>query len=261
MPESFHQTAKGRAELAARSGRLTKGLKTLLAMIGERATIAELEVKLPQVPADKLAAALDHLIAQGYVERETSPAPAAAPPDNDLDFTRYFNRPVKQPTVQQRQRAEATLAGLRASHKAGYYVNIVNRPGQRLAPRAGEKYSVLIIDGDDAGTMLLARALLLAQFETRAAVTREEIIAELNRQPPPDVIAMELVLPDVVGLELLGRLRDHPLLGSVPVIVITSKVEHDDVVAALAYGASGYMTKPFKPEELVANVKAVLGLA
>jgi len=68
------------------------------------------------------------------------------------------------------------------------------------------------------------------------------------------------VLPDVIGLELLGRLREHPVYKSVPVIVMTAKVEHDDVVAALAYGASGYMTKPFKPEALVDSISATLGL-
>jgi DNA-binding response OmpR family regulator len=71
---------------------------------------------------------------------------------------------------------------------------------------------------------------------------------------------MDMVLPDVAGLELLGRLRQHPTYKSVPIIVMTAKVEHVDVVATLAYGASGYMTKPFKPEALVDSVQAVLGL-
>jgi DNA-binding response OmpR family regulator len=46
----------------------------------------------------------------------------------------------------------------------------------------------------------------------------------------------------------------------VPIIVMTGKADHDDIVAALAYGATGYMTKPFKPEALVDGVQAVLGL-
>jgi two-component system chemotaxis response regulator CheY len=71
---------------------------------------------------------------------------------------------------------------------------------------------------------------------------------------------MDVTLPDVIGLELLGRLRAHPVYKEVPIIVMTTKVEHDDIVAALAYGATGYMTKPFKPEALLESVKAVLGL-
>ena len=71
---------------------------------------------------------------------------------------------------------------------------------------------------------------------------------------------MDTDLPDMIGLELLGRIREHPTFKSVPIIVMAANVKHDDVVAALAYGANGYMTKPFKPEALLENVKAALGL-
>lgn len=255
MSDSFSQTSKGKAEIAAKPGRLTTGLKTLLGMVGDGATIAELKLKLPQVPADRITAALDRLVADGYLQH------AGADADNDLDFTKFIHRPVKEPTVQQKRQAEATLAGIKASKRAGYHVSIINRPAKPVAPHGGsDKHTILVIDGDDANALVMARALLLAKFDTRSAGKSEEIVAALNKQPPPDVIAMDVVLPDVIGLELLGRLREHPVYKNVPIIVMTGKVEHDDVVAALAYGASGYMTKPFKPEALVESVKAVLGL-
>lgn len=261
MTDNFIQTPKGKAEFAARPGKLTSGLKMLLGMVGDKASIDYLEIKLPQVPAEKIRAALNKLVADGYLQRIAAPAPEAAPADNDLDFTRFINRPVKEPTLQQKRNAEATIAGIRPSKKAGFHVNIINRPAKRIAPHAGaDKHTVLIIDADDANALVMARALLLAKFDTRAAADREEIVKELNRQPPADVIAMDVVLPDVGGLELLGRLRDHPVFKTVPIIVMTATVDRDDVVAALAYGASGYMSKPFRPETLVESVKAVLGL-
>jgi len=119
---------------------------------------------------------------------------------------------------------------------------------------------VLVIDADQSNALVVTRALLLAKFETRAAARQDEIIEQLNKQPAADVIAMDTVLPDMIGLELLGRLREHPAYKSVPIIVMTGKADHDDIVAALAYGASGFMTKPFKPEQLVESVQAVLGL-
>lgn len=259
MADSFSQTAKGKAEFAAKPGKLTPGLKTLLGMIGDKVTIADLKIKLPQVPVDKLTAALDRLVADGYLQRAAVPVRMHS--DASLDFTRFINRPVKEPTLQQKRHAEATLAGIRPSKKAGYHVNIVNRPAKRVTPRAGgDKYTVLLIDADEANALIMARALLLAKFDTRAAAEREEIVAELNRQPPPDAVAMDVELPDVIGLELLGRMRDHPVYKTIPIIVMTAKVEHDDVVAALAYGASGFITKPFKPEALLESVRAVLGL-
>lgn len=256
---AYAKTAAGKAEIAAQPGKLPAGLKTLLGLI-ENSTVAQLQGKLPQVPADKLNAALDRLFVDGYIEIAIAAA-APATPDARLDFAEFIKRPVKEPTIQKIQEAEATLSGIRPSKKAGYHVQIINRSATRIAPHAGgDKHTVLIIDADQDNTLVMARALLLAKFETRTAAKQSEIVEQLNKQPPADVIAMDTVLPDVVGLELLGRLRQHPTYKSVPIIVMTAKVEHVDVVAALAYGASGYMTKPFKPEALVDSVQAVLGL-
>ena len=261
MTDSFSPTTKGKAELAAKPGTLSTGLKTLLGLVGEKASIDFLQIRLPQVPGEKLKAAVDRLVADGYLARNAAAAPARAASDNDLDFTRFINRPVKEPTLQQVQQAEATIAGIPSFKGVGLHVNIINRPATRVAPNAGgEKHTVLLIDSDDANALVMARGLLLAKFDTRAAAKREEIIAELNKKPPADVIVMDVALPDVGGLELLGRLRDHPTYKGIPIIVATKASERDDVVAALAYGANGYMSKPFKPEALVAGVKAVLGL-
>ena len=260
MTESFSQTPKGKAEFAARPGKLTTGLKTLLGLIGDKATLADIKLKLPQVPVEKIVPAIDKLIADGYVQRHAAAAPRAAS-DNDLDFTRFINRPVKEPTLQQKQQAEATMAGVRSSKKAGFHVSIINRPGKRVSPNAGgDKHTILMIDADDANALVMARALLLAKFDTRAAGKRDEIIAELNKKPPADAIVMDVALPEIGGLELLGRLRAHPSYKATPIIVATATNERDDVVAALSYGATGYMSKPFKPEALVDSVKSVLGL-
>lgn len=249
-------------EAKAKPGTLSAGLKSLLGLI-EQSTISDLQGKLPQVPLDKLNAALDRLFVEGYIEiAAAAPAPAAAEAvEEELDFTRFIHRPVKEPTIQQKRRAEATLAGIRTSKKAGYHVNIINRPAERIAPHAGgDTYTVLVIDADDANSLVVTRALLLAKFDTRAASKQDEIVAQLNKQPAADVIALDVALSDVVGLELLGRLRQHPVYKAVPIIVMTANVEHGHLVAALAYGASGYMSKPVKPEALVDSVKAVLGL-
>jgi CheY-like chemotaxis protein len=257
---AYLKTATGKAEVAAKPGKLPPGLKTLLGLI-ENSTVAQLQGKLPQVELDKLNAALDRLFVDGYIEIAVAAAAAPAALDTELDFSQFINLPVKEPTIQQKRQAEATLTGIRPSKKAGYHVQIINRSAKRIAPHAGgDKHTVLIIDADQANTLVMARALLLAKFETRTAARQDEIVEQLNKQPPADVIAMDTVLPDVAGLELLGRLRQHPIYKSVPIIVMTAKVEHVDVVATLAYGASGYMTKPFKPEALVDSVQAVLGL-
>ncbi len=258
---AYVKTAKGKEEAATKPGNLSGGLKALLGLIN-KTSMADLQEKLPQVPVDKLNQALDKLFSEGYIE--IAAALPTMPPvkEEELDFTRFINRPVKEPTIQQKRKAEATLSGIRTSKKAGFHVNIINRPEKTIPPHAGgDTYTVLVIDADDANSLVVTRALLLAKFETRAASRKDEIVAQLNKAPPADVIALEIgASTEVIGLELLGRLRQHPIYKSVPIIVMTEKVEHSQLVAALAYGASGYMSKPVKSEALVDGIKAVLGL-
>ncbi len=251
----YIQTAKGREELTALPGNLGPNLKALLGMFDGKTTVEELQRKLDKVPLDRLLAALDTLVHEGYLEAVASPVES-----DDLDFASFLNRPTPTPTAAQRQQAEqATLTSMRALKQAGYFVNIISRSGKPIPPRSGNQYSILIIDADQATALVLARALMVAQFDVRSASREHDIMAELSK-PPPDLILMDVVLPDLVGIEVLAKLREHPVFKSVPVIVVTARAQHDDVVAALVYGANGFMTKPVQPEALLDGVKSVLGI-
>src|SRR5262245_10518959 len=259
---AYVKTAKGKEEAATKPGKLSGGLKALLGLI-TKTSMADLQEKLPQVPVEKLNQALDKLFSEGYIEIGAAvPTLTPGAKEEELDFTRFINRKVKEPTIQQKRKAEATLSGIKTSKKAGFHVNIINRPEKAIPSHAGgNSYTVLVIDADDANSLVVTRALLLAKFETRSASKKDEIVTQLNKQPAADAIAIDIgASTEVIGLELLGRLRQHPTYKTVPVIVMTEKVEHSQLVAALAYGASGYMSKPVKPEALVDGIKAVLGL-
>jgi CheY-like chemotaxis protein len=250
----YQQTARGRQELSAAPGKLGPNLKALLGMFDGRSTVEDLQKKLDKVPLDRLLAALDTLLKEGYLE-----APAGESAADDLDFAAFMDLPVKTPTDEQKRDAEqATLTSMRTLKKAGYFVNIISRPGERFPPRSGDQYQILILDGDQANTLVLARTLMLAKFNVRSAAREDEILAELNK-PAPDLILMDVDLPGMIGIELLAKLREHPAYKSVPVVVVTYQANHDDVVAALVYGANGYMTKPVKPETLLDSVQSVLG--
>jgi PleD family two-component response regulator len=251
----YIQTPKGQEEVSSTPGNLGPNLKALLGMFDGQSTVEDLQRKLDKVPLDRLLAALDALVNEGYLEATTS-----APAGDDLDFAAFMNRPPPTPTTKQRQDAEqATLTSMRALRQSGFFVNIITRSGKRIPPRSGDKYSILIIDGDQANALMLARELMLATFDVRSASRENEILAELSK-PPPDLILMDVMLPDLVGIEILAKLREHPVFKSVPVIVVTTQAQHDDVVAALVYGANGFMTKPVHPGALLDSVKSVLGV-
>ena len=252
---AYRTTVKGVAEIAAKPGLLKPGLKGLLAAVGNQATAETLKVKFPR--AGDITAALAALAADGYIE--TLRAAAGKPQAKIDDLEDFLSERPKEPTLQQLKQAEGTLSGARRL-KAGYQISILNRPGKPIAPRSGgNKHVVLVIDSHEAEALAAARGLMQGGFEIRGAGSKAEIIAALGKSPP-DLIIMDVELADAVGLDVLGKLHEHPQFKDTPIIVVTARAERDDIVAALAYGASGYLNKPVKPEILLRYAKDALGL-
>lgn len=81
---------------------------------------------------------------------------------------------------------------------------------------------------------------------------------ELIRENYPDLVLLDLMLPDLDGLEVCRRIRSDEDIKHIPVIMVTAKDTESEVVLGLGVGADDYVTKPFNPKELVARVKAVL---
>lgn len=281
----YKLTTKAQRELGSRTKTLQAPLLKLLGLIDGKTTVDGVKGKLGRVDDRKLAEAFDHLQKNGFIEVAAAapatdqterpvtldftihanapgskPAPAPQPKANEkVEFS--ADAPAPKPTAAQLAEAqEKTLAGLRTLKEAGYYVSILSKPGVKQPPRSEQKYSVLLIEDDAPNAMIVARTLMLAEFDVRSAENREQALAELKKVPLPDAIVLNPQLPGLNGLDLLAQLQVHKYYASVPVIVITAEHAHEMVVDALARGAAGYMTKPFKPEALLDNVRAVLGL-
>ena len=81
-----------------------------------------------------------------------------------------------------------------------------------------------------------------------------------GREQGWDLILLDVMLPDVNGFDILASLRKHPAFQRVPVMMITGKATREAVLKGLAWGADGYITKPFEPDALMTAVRTVLGL-
>lgn len=86
-----------------------------------------------------------------------------------------------------------------------------------------------------------------------------EAIERLSLRPF-DLLLLDLNMPDIGGLEVLEFVRGHERLKDLPIIVITTRGDEDSRARALAAGATRFMTKPFSPEGLLAEVRALLAL-
>jgi two-component system phosphate regulon response regulator PhoB len=117
--------------------------------------------------------------------------------------------------------------------------------------------SVLLVDDERDLLSLLDFNLRGAGFETILATTGEQALAQLRRRVP-DLVVLDLMLPDISGTELCGRIKSDPRTRHVPVVMLTAKGEEIDRVVGFEVGADDYVTKPFSVRELVLRVRAVL---
>ena len=182
---------------------------------------------------------------------------------SDLDFTHVFDGPlVKSPSLAEtsKEQKKAVEIGAAKLQKAGYYINIV-RPASHVPPLApGEKRTVLCIDDDVPLLRILERKLSLDGYAVRTASDRPAIIAELKRQPSPHLILLDVGLPGISGFDLLKKVRNHPNLSKIPVIMLTGHVAPEDVLQGMSSGADGYVSKPFQFDALAVAIKTVLGM-
>ncbi len=116
---------------------------------------------------------------------------------------------------------------------------------------------ILIVEDERDIADLEALHLQRAGFQTLLAETGQEALKHLE-EGEVDLIILDLMLPDMDGLEIIKRVRLRERLQRLPVIVVTAKGEEMDRILGLELGADDYVVKPFSPRELVLRVKAVL---
>jgi two-component system phosphate regulon response regulator PhoB len=117
--------------------------------------------------------------------------------------------------------------------------------------------SILLVDDEKDLLSLLDFNLRAAGFETALATTGEQALAQLRRRTP-DLVLLDLMLPDLSGTEVCRHIKADPRTRHVPVVMLTAKGDEVDRVVGFEMGADDYVTKPFSVRELVLRLKAVL---
>lgn len=113
---------------------------------------------------------------------------------------------------------------------------------------------MLIIEDDDRIAEPLVKGLGREGLDAEHVTTGTEALARLSAETPPDVVLLDLRLPDIDGLEVCRRVR---AMSDVPIIIVTARGEEVDRVVGLELGADDYVVKPFGFRELVARIRAV----
>jgi two-component system alkaline phosphatase synthesis response regulator PhoP len=116
---------------------------------------------------------------------------------------------------------------------------------------------VFVVDDDPQIVRLLKSYLEQAGYEVLAAYDGESALRDI-RQQQPDLVILDLMLPDRDGWEITRIIRSDQRLAGLPVVMLTARVDDVDKIVGLELGADDYITKPFNPREVVARVRAVL---
>jgi DNA-binding response OmpR family regulator len=122
-------------------------------------------------------------------------------------------------------------------------------------PSLGHK-KILVVEDEPDILQLITLYLEKEGFRTVSAKTGAEGLRQV-KQEKPDLVVLDLMLPEMDGLEVCKRLRSAPDTALLPIIMLTAKAEESDTIIGLELGADDYVTKPFSPKTLVARVKAL----
>jgi putative two-component system response regulator len=122
---------------------------------------------------------------------------------------------------------------------------------------ADEKKIVLAID-DMAVSLTSIRTILQNEYDVRLAKSASMAL-EMLAQFKVDLILLDIEMPEISGFEFVGLVKNNPSYKDIPIIFVTSHANPQFIDKAMAFGAEGYIVKPFIPEALIKRVKAALG--
>ena len=249
-------TKNGQRELREPGTTLAPEQLQALVLVDGHSNVAQVIERTRSVAPDVMRARLSELAGKGLVNARSAQLGEILDPGN---FFTLKPAPADAAEGGEQAHAEAD-ANTEFLQRNGYCVNMARRPAVKRERTGQGKPMVLVIDDDPDICKLLQMFLKLENIDSRTAANREEIVAALRMVPLPDLVLLDVNLTDVNGFDVLARMRQHPSLKSLPVIMLTAEATRAAVLKGILGGADGYITKPFQIHPLVKAIKTVLGL-
>lgn len=158
---------------------------------------------------------------------------------------------------QARLKEAAQVAGASLTRTGAFLATdrLKNRPAPTKAPAD----TVILIVEDDPDQLALADLRVsMAGYKVRVASSVDAFLQTILDDGAPDLLLLDVMLPDGDGLDVLSMMRRHRVLGSLPIVMLTAKNDPKDVRRGLVLGADGYVTKPYTKNILVDVIRRVL---
>jgi CheY-like chemotaxis protein len=214
---------------------------------GHAGVIRDLLRQYPKHVLDEWLAEMEELglIEQTLETQESEPAFST----RDADRTQALD----QSGI--RQQADAAGASLA---RTGAYL-AADRLSKRPTPHKVAADSVVLIVEDDPDQLALADLRVsMAGYKVRVAGSVNAFLQGMLDEGAPDLLLLDVALPDGDGFEVLAKMRRHPALGSLPIVMLTARNDPTDIGKGLLLGADGYVTKPYTKNILADVIRRVL---
>ncbi len=121
-----------------------------------------------------------------------------------------------------------------------------------------DKRTIMVVDDNPDIVTIVKTILEVKGYVVQSAFSGQEVLSLLKEQKP-DLIILDVMMPQMDGLEVLTRLKGDAGTASIPVILLTAKVQYEDVLGGYKMGADYYITKPFTSTQLINGINLLLG--
>jgi len=250
----YSRTAAGEDALASDDVAIPSDYRRILRVIEGGAHTHVIRGRLRHVADELLEDWLAELEELGFISS------IAVDVTQELDFSSLLEAQQEgeratQPDDSQRMDVEAAFKEVEEKGAFLAADRIKNHPP--LAKKATE-IRVLIVEDDPDQAALADLRVSMGGYMVRLARNCAELVNEIRTREPPDIVLLDIMLPDGNGWDVLASIRRHPKLALLPVVMLTALNEQNEVRWGLALGADAYVTKPYSKKILTDTIGAVL---
>ncbi len=252
----YRRTTAGEEALSSTGATVPTEYRRILGVIEGVTHSDVIRGLLRQFPDALLGDWLSEMEELGYI------VSAPADPKQDLDFTGPQKGTRAEPKVvtpDDTDRLERqSLAARTALNRAGTYLSPDRLQNRQPVAKVPGEITVLIVEDDPDQAALASLRVSKAGYSVRIARNCKELIDELGSRAVPDIVLLDVMLPDGNGFEMLTSIRRHPKLALLPVVMLTVLGSPSEVFRGLGLGADGYVTKPYSRRGLTEVIRSVL---
>ena len=254
---TYRRTASGDQALRSVDTAIPVDYRRILCLINRDTHANVIRGRLRQYSDALIADWLAELVEIGFIE------PADAADSYGLDFEPLAKLipsagALGEVPEEQRRIDDEARAANTALRDKGSYLAMARLENREPLSKSPAQTVVLLVEDDPDQAALGDLRVSMAGYQVRLARGVRELVSDLEAQPLPDLILLDVMLPDGNGFGILSVMRTDPRLSLLPVIMLTALTGAEDIRRGLDLGADGYVTKPYSKDILVNTIRQVL---